>query len=116
MRILVATLIGATVMVNAAGAQALDPTKVETGQKAYVTAKCATCHAIKGSGGKIASALGGVGAKLSEEDIRKWLTTTGAMEEKLATKPKASMAAYLKTHMLADDDIDGLVAFLMSQK
>ncbi len=103
-------------MVSVAGAQAVDTKKVDAGQKVYVEAKCATCHAIKASGGKMASALGGVGAKLTEADIRKWLTTTAAMEAKLATKPKVSMANYMKTHKFSDSDIDVLVAFLMSQK
>jgi mono/diheme cytochrome c family protein len=115
MRTLLATLTGVAVMASVVGAQALDPKKVEAGQEVYVTQKCSTCHAINGSGGKMASALGGVGAKLSEGDITKWLTTPAEMEAQLATKPKASMAGYLKTHKLTDADVDVLVAFLMSQ-
>ena len=116
MRILSATLIGVALMAGAAGAQALDPKKVEAGQKVYVAQKCATCHAIKGSGSKMASALGGVGAKLTEADIKKWLTETAAMEAKVTPKPKVSMATYMKTHKLSETDVTSLVAFLMSQK
>lgn len=116
MRTLCATFIGVAVMVAVTGAQALDPKKVDAGQKVYVATKCATCHSIKGSGGKMASALGGVGAKLSEADIRKWITHPAEMEAKLATKPKMLMSTYLKSHKLTEADIDGLVAFMMSQK
>lgn len=116
MRTLVATLLGVAVMAGAAGAQTLDPKKVDAGQKVYVAQKCATCHSIKGSGSKIASALGGVGAKLTEADIKKWLTETAAMEAKVTPKPKMSMVSYMKTHKLTDTDVEVLVAFLMSQK
>jgi mono/diheme cytochrome c family protein len=116
MRTLIATLIGVTVMAGTAGAQALDPKKVAEGQKVYVAQKCSTCHAIKNSGGKMASALGGVGAKLSAAEMKKWLTDTAAMEAKVTPKPKMSMATYMKTHKLSDADVDALVAFLMSQK
>ncbi len=116
MRTLWATVIGAALLVSVTGAQALDPKKVEAGQKVYVSAKCATCHAIKASGGKTASALGGVGAKLTEADIRKWLTVPAEMEAKLATKPRMSMAPYMKTRKLTAGDVDVLTAFLMSQK
>ena len=116
MRTLIAAIIGAAVMTGTAGAQTLDPKKVDAGQKVYVAQKCSTCHAIKGSGGKMASALGGVGAKLKEADIKMWLTDTAAMEAKVSPKPKVSMASYMKTHKLTVTDVDGLVAFLMSQK
>jgi len=116
MRTLAATLIGVALMAGAAGAQTLDSKKVDAGQQAYVAQKCSTCHSIKGSGGKMASALGGVGAKLSEADIKKWLTTTAEMEAKVTPKPKISMASYIKTHKLTDAEVDVLVAFLMSQK
>jgi mono/diheme cytochrome c family protein len=116
MRTLLATLIGVAVMVGAAGAQTLDAEKVDAGQKVYVTWKCSTCHAIKNSGGTMASALGGVGAKLTEAEIKKWLTQAAAMEAEITPKPKVSMALYLKTHKLTETDVDVLVAFLMSQK
>ncbi len=103
-------------MAGAAGAQAPDPKKADAGQKVYVAQKCSVCHAIKNSGGKSASALGGVGAKLTEGDIRKWLTHTAEMESKVKPKPKMSMASYMKTHKLSDTDVDALVAFLISQK
>lgn len=116
LRTLTATALGFVVMAGVTGAQALDQKKVDAGQVVYVAQKCATCHAIKGSGGSLASPLGGVGAKLKEAEIRQWLTSTAEMEAKLAKKPKMSMAAYMKKRTLTPVDIDALVAFMMSQK
>ena len=42
-----------------------DSTKVAAGQLVHDTQKCSTCHAIKGQGGKLSTALDGVSAKVS---------------------------------------------------
>jgi len=97
-------------------AQAPDPAKVTAGQKLYDTVKCGTCHQIKGAGGKLSTALDGVGGKLSEADIRKWLTTPAAMEAKLPKKPPMPMSTFLKSHKLADADVDALTAYMLSLK
>jgi mono/diheme cytochrome c family protein len=94
---------------------AQDAAKIAAGQKVYTAEKCATCHQVAGKGNKT-SPLDGVGAKLSEADIRGWLTNTAAMEAKLTKKPAMSMAAYMKTHKLKDADVDALTAYLMSLK
>jgi len=94
---------------------AQDAAKVAAGKKAFETQKCATCHQVAGQGNKMAP-LDGVGKKLTEADIKKWLTDPAAMEAKLPKKPVASMAGYLKTHKLTDADVDGLVAYLMTLK
>ena len=116
-------VVAAAVMLTVAGVvngqtptKAPDPQKVEAGKKAYETLKCGTCHAIKGTGGKLASALDGVGAKLPEADIKKWLTNPAEMEAKLPKKPTMPMSAYLKTHKLIDPDVDALVAYMLSLK
>jgi len=46
---------------------------IEAGQRVYAEQACARCHSIAGRGGA-RSALDGVGARLSEEDIRAWIT------------------------------------------
>ena len=97
-------------------AQAPDPAKVTAGQKVYETAQCNTCHQIKGAGGKFSTALDTVGSKLSEADIRTWLTTPAAMEAKLPKKPAMPMSVYLKSHKLAAADIDALTAYMLSLK
>jgi mono/diheme cytochrome c family protein len=113
-------IVGATMAVLVSGtvltAQAPDASKVAAGQKIYDTEKCNTCHQIKGVGGKLSTALDGVGGKFSEADIRKWLTTPAAMEAKLPKKPPMPMSTYLKSHKLADADIDALTAYMLSLK
>jgi mono/diheme cytochrome c family protein len=116
----VRTILASVVAVAASGAvltaQAPDPAKVAAGQKVYDTEKCNTCHQIKGVGGKLSTALDTVGTKFSEADIRKWLTTPAAMEAKLPKKPPMPMSTYLKSHKLADADIDALTAYMLSLK
>lgn len=97
-------------------AQAPDPAKVAAGQKAYATINCATCHAIAGKGGKLSTALDGIGGKMTEADIRKWLTAPAEMEAKLPKKPAMPMSTYLKTHKLTDADVDALTAYMLSLK
>jgi mono/diheme cytochrome c family protein len=93
-----------------------DPKKIEAGQKAYDTQKCGTCHAVSGKGGKLASALDGVGKKRTEADIKKWLTAPAEMEAKLAKKPTMTMSGYMKGRKLTDADVDALVAYMVSLK
>jgi mono/diheme cytochrome c family protein len=98
------------------GAQAPDPKKVAAGKAAYDTQKCAQCHSIAGTGGKLASALDDVGKKLTEADIRKWFTDAPAMEAKLPKKPVMPMSGFLKTHKLTPEDIDNLTAYMLTLK
>jgi mono/diheme cytochrome c family protein len=106
------TIIGAATL----WAQAPDPAKVAVGQKAYDTQKCSTCHQIKGQGGKLSTALDGVGAKLTEADIHKWLTAPAEMEAKLPKRPAMPMSTFLKSHKLTDADVDALTAYMLSLK
>jgi len=115
MRTLLVTLVGAAIATSVVAAQAPDPAKVAAGQKIYAAQKCSTCHSIKGVGNK-AHPLDGVGAKLSEADMRKWFTNTAEMEAKLPKKPSLSMANFMKSKKLSDADIDALTAYMMSLK
>jgi mono/diheme cytochrome c family protein len=110
--VLVGLLVGGATL----AAQAPDPAKVAAGQKVFATQKCDTCHSIAGKGGKLSTALDGVGGKVKEADIRKWLTNPADMEKTLKTKPKMPMSTYLKTHKLTDPDIDALTAYMLSLK
>jgi mono/diheme cytochrome c family protein len=116
MRTVAATLTGLMIASSLVLAQAPDPKKVEAGQKAYEAQKCATCHSIKGVGGKLSTDLAGVGAKFTEADIRKWLTDPAPLEAKLPKKPVMPMSTFLKSHKLSDPDVDALVAYMMSLK
>jgi mono/diheme cytochrome c family protein len=100
----------------ALGAQAPDPKKVQAGKTAYDTQKCNTCHQVKGQGGKLASALDDPAKKLTDADIRKWLTDTAAMEAKLPKKPLMPMSVFLKQHKLTPADVDNLTAYLLTLK
>lgn len=84
---------------------------VEQGQKVYAANKCQTCHAIAGKGNK-KFPLDGVGAKLSADDISKWITAPAEMEAKLAEKPKIHMKAY----KLPEADLAALVSYMQSLK
>jgi mono/diheme cytochrome c family protein len=117
----VVTIISAFLSVASVGAQSPDPKKpdprkIEAGKTAYDTQKCATCHAIQGVGGKLSTDLSTVGAKFTEADIKKWLTTPAEMEAKLAKKPVMPMSVYQKSHKLTDADVDALVAYMLSLK
>ena len=97
-------------------AQAPDPKLVAQGQALYATNKCANCHMIAGTGGKAASALDKVGAKLSAADLKMWLTDPAAMEAKLKAKPKVSMASFMKARKLSEADMTAIVAYMQSLK
>ena len=84
---------------------------IEKGKAVYTANKCQTCHSIAGKGNK-KGVLDGVGAKLSGEEITKWITNPKEQEAKLAEKPKIHMKAY----KLADDDLKSLVAYMQSLK
>lgn len=81
------------------------------GKAVYTAQKCSICHAIAGTGNK-KGALDAVGAKLSADDIRSWLTDAPAM----AAKTKAERKPVMKAYMLAQDDLDALVAYLQTLK
>jgi mono/diheme cytochrome c family protein len=91
---------------------AQDAQKVAQGRKLYEELKCGTCHIVEGKGGKMASALDGVGSKLTAADLKMWLTDPAAMHAKAATKPKVMM----KKTERPDADLDALVAYLQSLK
>ena len=90
---------------------AQDAKKIADGKKLYASKECDKCHMIAGKGNKIGP-LDGVGTKLSEADIRKWLTDPVPMEAKLDHKPKVKMSS--KKAKLTDPEIDALVAYMMS--
>ena len=116
MRSLLAIVVGVAIASSVVAAQGLDPKKVDAGKTIFDTQKCATCHNIKGVGGKLSTDLFNVSAKHPEAEIRQWLTTPATLEAKLPKKPLMPMSTYLKTHKLADADVDALTAYLLSLK
>jgi len=81
------------------------------GKKIYDSKDCKKCHIIAGKGNKIGP-LDGVATKMSEADMRKWLTNPLEMEKALEKKPKVKMSSKLKQMALKDAEINALVAYL----
>src|SRR5262245_29258864 len=86
---------------------------VKRGQEVYTAQKCQVCHSVAGKGGK-ASALDGVGAKLSADDIREWITHPKDAATKAKSTKKPPMPA--KYASLPAADLDALVAYMASLK
>ena len=84
---------------------------VDKGQKLFTEQKCALCHSIAGKG-NAKGALDEVGSKLTEAEIREWLTDAKAMTAKTKAERKPEMKAYT----LAKDDVDSLVAYMTTLK
>ena len=95
---------------SAAAAQNGD--QVARGAQVYQAQKCQVCHSIAGKGGK--ASLDGVGAKLSADDIRRWITHPAEMTVKSKSTAKPPMPA--KWASLPAADLDALVAYLQSLK
>jgi mono/diheme cytochrome c family protein len=84
--------------------------RLAEGMKVYQAQKCSICHSIEGKGNK-KNPLDGVGTKLSEDDIKLWLTDPKAAEKKFNSTAKPSMKSYAN---LPPAELDALVAYLKS--
>ena len=103
----IAFLLGFTCLTaSAASAQSID-----AGQKVYAAQKCGICHSIGGVGNK-KGPLDDVGAKLSADEIRQWITDAPTM----AGKAKADRKPPMKAYKLPKDELDALVAYMQSLK
>lgn len=91
----------------AAGAGA-QPSKGET---VYASQRCSLCHSIAGKGNKNGS-LDGVGSKLSAADMRAWIVDAPGM----TAKTKSIRKPLMKSYQLPAEDLDALVAYMMSLK
>ena len=113
-RTLVASALALTLIAaapSAAAAQNAD--LVKRGAQVFEAQKCGVCHAIAGKGGK-ASPLDGVGAKLSADDLRHWVTNPVEMTAKAKSTKKPPMPA--KWAKLPAAELDALVAYMQSLK
>jgi len=82
------------------------------GQQVFATQKCSICHSIAGEGNK-KGPLDGVGAKLSADEIRQWITNAPDMAAKAKAERKPAMKAFMT---LPKDELDDLVAYLQTLK
>jgi mono/diheme cytochrome c family protein len=97
-------------------AQAPAPAEVVAGRRVYDAKKCATCHMVAGEG-NIRFSLDHVASRLSETDIRRWLTDTAEMERALPVQPAVRMSEWLESNRkISDADRDALIAYLSSLK
>jgi mono/diheme cytochrome c family protein len=94
----------------AAAALAQDA-NIAKGQQVYADQKCGLCHSIGDKGNK-KGPLEGVGSKLSAADIRLWMTDAKAM----TAKTKATRKPDMKSYTLPKEDLDALVAYMLSLK
>jgi mono/diheme cytochrome c family protein len=105
--------IGVTVALcvwTAAGVAAQDA-KLAKGAEVYGAQKCGLCHSI-GENGNKKGPLDGVGTKLKADEIRLWMTDAKAMTAKTKSTRKPDM----KSYSLPKDDLDALVAYMVSLK
>ncbi len=85
--------------------------KVQKGQKVYTDQKCSVCHSIGGHGNP-KGPLDNVATKLTGDEIRQWVMDAKAMTE----KTKATRKPAMKQYSLPKENVDALVAYLMTLK
>ena len=102
---------GLALCVGLAATAAAQDAKVAQGEKVFTDQKCTLCHSIGDKGNK-KGPLDGVSSKLSETDIRAWITDAKGM----TAKTKATRKPEMKAYSLPKDDVDGLVAYLQTLK
>jgi mono/diheme cytochrome c family protein len=105
------SIISAAVAI-AAPAFAQTQAAVEKGMKLFIDQKCSNCHSVAGKGnskGPLEDAV----QKLSAADIREWLVHPEEMREKAKADRKPAMKSF---STLSKDDLDALVAYLVSLK
>jgi mono/diheme cytochrome c family protein len=83
------------------------------GEKLLTEKKCTVCHLVNGAGNKKGPVLDGVGAKLSKDDIRSWITNAPEMAAKAKIDRKPPMKAYTD---FTKEEVDALVAYLATLK
>ena len=105
-------MVGLTLCVGmAATAAAQDAKLVAHGEKVYVDQKCAVCHSI-GEKGNRKGPLDGVASRLKPEELREWIVDAKGM----TTKTKAPRKPVMRSYTLPKEDVDALVAYMMTLK
>jgi mono/diheme cytochrome c family protein len=84
----------------------------DKGAAVFTAQRCALCHSLAGQG-NAKGPLDGIGAKLSADDIRKWLVTPAEMAAAANATRKPAMRSFAN---LPKQDLDALVAFLAATK
>jgi mono/diheme cytochrome c family protein len=100
-----------TICVGTAMAASAQDAKVSKGEKLYLDQKCALCHSIGDKGNK-KGPLDGVAGKLSASEVHEWIADAKGM----TTKTNAPRKPVMKSYELPKDDVDAIVAYLMTLK
>jgi mono/diheme cytochrome c family protein len=98
-------------ILGAAGAATASAQDKSDGETVFAAQKCSLCHSIAGKG-NVKGALDEVGSKLSDGDIRAWITDAKGMTEKTKATRKPAMKAYT----LSQADVDALGVYLSAMK
>ena len=102
---------GLLLCVGMAATAAAQDAKVAHGEKVYTDQKCAMCHSIGAKGNK-KGPLDGVASRLSADEIREWMVDAKGM----TAKTKAPRKPAMKSYTLPKEDLDALVAYMMTLK
>jgi mono/diheme cytochrome c family protein len=105
-------LAAALALAAAAPALAQDGKAVERGKTLFTEQKCTLCHSVAGKG-NAKGPLDSVGAKLTADQMRQWLTDPKTMTEKAKATRKPPMKSYAS---LPKADVDALAAYLQTLK
>jgi mono/diheme cytochrome c family protein len=104
-------IVAITICLGIGMTAAAQDAKVAKGEKLFTDQKCTLCHSIGAKGNK-KGPLDGVGSKLSDGEMRSWMTDAKAM----TAKTKATRKPEMKAYALPKDDLDALVAYMMTLK
>ena len=83
------------------------------GEKVFAEKKCSVCHLVGNVGNKKGPVLDGVGAKLTADEIRQWITNAPEMAAKANIVRKPPMKAYTD---FSKEEVDALVAYVLTLK
>ncbi len=104
-------IVGLALCLGVVATAAAQDAKVAKGEKVYADQKCSLCHSIGGHG-NTKGALDDVGSKLSQDELRQWITDAKGM----TAKTKSTRKPEMKQYTLPKEDVDALVAYLSSLK
>ena len=96
---------------SVAATAAAQDAKVVQGQKVYADQKCALCHSLGDKGNK-KGPLDGVASKLKAAEVREWIADAKGM----TAKTKAARKPEMKAYTLPKEEVDALVAYMMTLK
>ena len=105
-------MIVALLLAAPAAAQGPEAAMVEPGAAVFEASRCSLCHAVTGQG-NAKGPLDGVGARLTAEQIERWIVSPAEMTAEAGATRKPAMRAYPS---LPEADLEALVARVLSLK